>query len=355
MAQIDLSSIRAGSISRRTAMIVFCLPLLLVISHIVICEGSDLLSRSVRLTPDGTTLDLPVWRTADRLMFSHMGKYQLEVFELTPGGSEWTRLSPQCNGDNIYGADGHEADVQAADGMFEHWARNCLFSSAGASGFTLHEVQGDGIRRYSVALRDSATGAYLTGCRNTMIGGRGRGFAIHGADGRAERLTDGQRSLLVDSEFVGIDLRQSTLFVRQWSSGISAVRFDKGRLVVDVPSMHYPPDGRAFEVVLSPDGTRLAWLTDRLVETSWIDNWFRRLSRKTYFPPRHIRELGVSRLDGSDWRSVGSVEWSEPEMYLTGWRSPPEATYSPCQLQWRPDGKYVSFVFKCAIWMTKVN
>jgi len=90
------------------------------------------------------------------------------------------------------------------------------------------------------------------------------------------------------------------------------------------------PDGDISEVVLSPQGDRLAWRTQ-----SWSDvkgalgDWLAGLFRHRTRDMRTTCAVWVSRLDGTDMRQLGSERLTRGE--------------EPDVLRWLPDGKALSF------------
>jgi len=93
------------------------------------------------------------------------------------------------------------------------------------------------------------------------------------------------------------------------------------------------------EVVLSPDGKRLAWKLHAR-ENGAGSGLLARLLAYFGARPRAMISLWVSRLDGSDFHEIGHEE--APPMHV--W---PEAIR---EAQWTPDGRHVSFLFQDALW-----
>jgi hypothetical protein len=92
-----------------------------------------------------------------------------------------------------------------------------------------------------------------------------------------------------------------------------------------------------WDVRLSPDGHRFAWLTEVEAEV-----WTR---PSTY-------RIWTSDLNGQDVTEVGCMlaEMESSEASATG-----ERNYFPQNLEWLPDGRSLSFTFKNALWTVPVG
>jgi Tol biopolymer transport system component len=81
------------------------------------------------------------------------------------------------------------------------------------------------------------------------------------------------------------------------------------------------------EPILSPQGDRVAWFHSTTVSPRWWTTWKRLLSGVAS-KPQEITTLFVMRLKGSEVREIGTINGS----------------WNRNDLQWRPDGKALSFV-----------
>lgn len=98
------------------------------------------------------------------------------------------------------------------------------------------------------------------------------------------------------------------------------------------------------EVVLSPQGDRLAWFLYVMDEGPTL---FKRLGKWIPFlrkAPRPRIELRTSKLDGSDMQVVGYMETNKQLVELQ------EANRDPRGLSWLPDGQHLSFIYDGALW-----
>src|SRR5205823_14637065 len=93
----------------------------------------------------------------------------------------------------------------------------------------------------------------------------------------------------------------------------------------------YPAQRRPDNIVLSPQGSRLAWIfhCKPRYAANWLEDLVTRFSRQEY-------SLWVSRLDGSELHAIGTIALS-PDVDYKG-LNPIESVY------WSPDGKRLSFL-----------
>jgi len=94
-------------------------------------------------------------------------------------------------------------------------------------------------------------------------------------------------------------------------------------------------------VALSPQGDRLAWILQVKQDPPgpfrrFLSRWMPSLQRA----PEAVLEMRTTRLDGSDVHVIGHMALPKPD---------PKAEY-PGQLQWLPDGKRLSFVYKSVLY-----
>src|SRR5207248_1806280 len=106
------------------------------------------------------------------------------------------------------------------------------------------------------------------------------------------------------------------------------------------------------DIALSPDGTKLAWFVYRLDVPPRIVYALAEHIPAIHPEEKFMVDLAISRLDGSNWRQMRTMEYIPP-METGG--SPLTCTYCPDLLMWRPDGHHVSFNYKGAVWMTNVD
>jgi len=95
------------------------------------------------------------------------------------------------------------------------------------------------------------------------------------------------------------------------------------------------------EIELSPQGDHLAWLVHRQVNSpspGWLSRWLPRAS----VAPRFYTELRVTDPDGTNVRTIGSIEWKP--------QSRNNAAERPYRMHWLPDGRHISFIYDGSLW-----
>jgi len=96
------------------------------------------------------------------------------------------------------------------------------------------------------------------------------------------------------------------------------------------------------EVEMSPQGDRLAWIVHVMEEEPPLQKWLARWIPLFKKEPHPRIELRTSKLDGSDVRALGYLDF-DPE-------KPPYANTNPSGLRWLPDGQRLSFIYEDAMW-----
>jgi dipeptidyl aminopeptidase/acylaminoacyl peptidase len=142
-----------------------------------------------------------------------------------------------------------------------------------------------------------------------------------------------------------------------------AIIWDEGSQLVDVGldnvaasartiSLTTPPEGNLLDVVLSPDGKRLAWRTHIRPKHTDVPSWLEwtpeKIQGSMQPPGTHI--VWVSNLDGTDMREIGRQTVSEIEMASSDNN---DRTFS--SFRWMPDGKRLSFKYGGRLWIAPVN
>lgn len=98
-----------------------------------------------------------------------------------------------------------------------------------------------------------------------------------------------------------------------------------------------PHEARLWEVVMSPQGDRLAWLLSRNRESKGLPDMY---------------SLWVSDLKGGHMREIGHVEAQSEKTTSspTG-----DRTHAPQTVRWTPGGKRLSFLYKDALYTVPVG
>lgn len=127
---------------------------------------------------------------------------------------------------------------------------------------------------------------------------------------------------------------------------VYAVTLDGRTPARRIAGITLPPQTDCLVRSYSPGARRIAWLLLRS-RPAILTQWLHRvlpliaLRRDTWI------ELEVSSVDGSDWRSYGSIPLPAD--------NPMGATLAAGDIQWLPGGKAVSFVYKGDIWVLPVE
>lgn len=93
------------------------------------------------------------------------------------------------------------------------------------------------------------------------------------------------------------------------------------------------PDGA--RLYLAPNGRRLLWEIP-VEENTWVEQWQRRLLKKT-IAPHHFTRWQITDIDGKNERDIGITVDNEK----------PEGELNP---EWTPDSKGVHFIYKTKLW-----
>jgi hypothetical protein len=89
---------------------------------------------------------------------------------------------------------------------------------------------------------------------------------------------------------------------------------------------------------LSPDGTKLAWLFHHYQTGHFNDG-----SSTTWWTASDRADLWISRSDGKDLKQLGSINLVNNSDVL------------PDTIEWLPDGRHLSFVYKDALYTIPVD
>ncbi len=352
---------RSATISRQTAMMGLCLPLILSGSPLISRSDSDLIAKSVRLTPDGTTGNLPIWSTPKRLIVKrYLEDHQAHFSELDVESSAWKELKPRGGGRGYYGELVPSRQQMPVQYVLKRDGAHRIYAAYGGRAFVLFDGRVPYKFLFAAGIKDDRIGDWLI---------------WHQYDPAEVVSFEVGAPPLVRSEwsdqkypvhFVGFRHRPTELLLWDTRSDFSSTRaYGTNRCcnlisiaVVDfvpiksVREIGLPEGVSVGDVALSPDGNTLAWLLMRDHEPGRFESWMLQLRQSGDSKYPLLVELATSRIDGTEWRHIVALPYipQGPDGTTTV-----RCAYRPDHLMWRPDGRYVSFVFKCAIWMTKVE
>jgi hypothetical protein len=110
--------------------------------------------------------------------------------------------------------------------------------------------------------------------------------------------------------------------------------------------------GQIMNVVVSPEGQRIAWVvwTERQPP---IYNILRRILRIDALRPKSVATIWVSKLDGTDRHEIGWIDVG-PVLPTPNVIPSQQPDRLPQQLAWTPDGKDLSYIVDDNLWMVSV-
>ncbi len=351
---------KALRLGRRSILLLTVLPLAAASVAWLTRPEADLLARSIRLTPDDTTFILPIWSSNDTLMFLRTVAGDREhIIELKIDSGKWKRLKPQDIAAGVYGNRVGEDRQLLVRYMLDRDRSPYLYASIGENAFVLFHGLAPGKNPFFAGIRDDQSGNWLSWFRD------GPAEVVQPSDPRPVCRARCE-SLLNEGRFVGIRTHPAELLLYDGPNsegltfGFTSPRIGKlysvkvidGKPVVAKQPIRLPEGVEVGDVALSPDGARLAWLVYRTYASPGFMFWLAERIPAIRPEVKWFADFAVSRLGGSDWRRIGTLEYHPP---MRSGISPVTCDYCPDLLMWRPDGRCVSFDYKGAIWMTRVD
>jgi hypothetical protein len=97
-------------------------------------------------------------------------------------------------------------------------------------------------------------------------------------------------------------------------------------------SVRLPYPDRVWRVRISPDGARLAWLTEAR-------------DPRSLYQEMELFRLWTSDLEGGNVQEVGALR-----VEVSGGKR-----FWPQDVRWLPDGKRITFVFKDSLWVAPAS
>ncbi len=116
----------------------------------------------------------------------------------------------------------------------------------------------------------------------------------------------------------------------------------------DLPAEHhfrFPEPGKPVTAAFDPHCRRIALLLSTQRPPSPFRVWLHRVVPKIQAPPTPLLRLWVSGLDGHSWQEIGQIKDTSSDMEgfpLSG-------------LNWLPDGKRLSFIYKNTLYTVPVH